>query len=111
MKCWKAHPAALSFLMVLFVSCAKNTQPNSLELVKEWGGLGSRPGQFNNPSSVAIGPDGSLYVTDSQNSRIQKFTNDGDFVKAWGEDLLESPVGITTDRNRFILTPPIILNK
>jgi len=32
-----------------------------------------RTGQLRGPSGIAIGPDGSLYVADSDNHRIQKF--------------------------------------
>lgn len=49
-----------------------------------WGQPGSADGQFNNARFVAVGPDGSVYVTDSGNSRVQKFTADGAFLLAWG---------------------------
>jgi tripartite motif-containing protein 71 len=48
------------------------------------GGTGSGPGEFNTPTSVAIAPNGSFYVADKGNSRIQKFTAAGQFVTAWG---------------------------
>jgi DNA-binding beta-propeller fold protein YncE len=41
-------------------------------------------GLFNEPWGIAVGPDGSVYVADTWNHRIQKFTSDGKFVKTWG---------------------------
>ncbi len=41
-------------------------------------------GTFNEPWGVAIGPDGSVYVTDTWNHRVQKFDANGNFIAAWG---------------------------
>jgi len=49
-----------------------------------WGQSGAGHGQFNTPRNVAIGPDGSVYVLDSGNARVQKFDAQGKFVAAWG---------------------------
>lgn len=55
-----------------------------LQVAAVWGSYGSADGQMINPRNVAVGPDGSIYVADSGNGRIQKFTADGRFVTAWG---------------------------
>jgi uncharacterized protein (TIGR03663 family) len=41
-------------------------------------------GTFDEPWGIAVGPDGFVYVTDTWNHRIQKFTADGEFVSMWG---------------------------
>ena len=42
------------------------------------------PGTFNEPWGVAVGPDGSVYVTDTWNHRVQKFTPSGSYLTSWG---------------------------
>ena len=42
------------------------------------------PGTFYEPWGVAVGPDGSVFVTDTWNHRVQKFTAEGQFITQWG---------------------------
>ena len=49
-----------------------------------WGTAGSGDGEFQNPQDVAIDSLGNLYVTDTNNHRIQKFDNNGQFIIEWG---------------------------
>jgi sugar lactone lactonase YvrE len=55
------------------------------ELVREWGGQGSADGQFDQPGGLAFGLDGSLFVCDQVNHRVQRFTREGTFLSKWGE--------------------------
>lgn len=41
-------------------------------------------GFFNNPSDVAVGPDGAIYVADSSNYRVQKFNSLGVYQSKFG---------------------------
>ncbi len=48
------------------------------------GEIGSEPGQLQAPRGMALAQDGSLYVADSRNHRIQQFAADGTFIRQWG---------------------------
>jgi hypothetical protein len=59
-----------------------------LELGKP-GIRGNGPGMFNEPSDLAIAPNGDLYVADGHinpqsNRRIVHLKSDGTFIEAWG---------------------------
>ena len=49
-----------------------------------FGTQGSGPGEFNLPRDVALAPDGSLYVSDSGNHRIQHLDASGEVLHIWG---------------------------
>jgi len=54
------------------------------EFVLEWGSFGSADGQFRGMHGVEIDVEGNVYVVDTGNNRIQKFSNDGVFLFKWG---------------------------
>jgi subtilisin family serine protease/flagellar hook assembly protein FlgD len=59
--------------------------------------VGSENGRFTFPESAAVDSFGNIYVSDTGNNRIQKFTPDGSFLSKFGEDDLSSPGGIDVD--------------
>lgn len=58
-----------------------NATPTAVET---WGTGGDGPGQFNGPRGVAASPDGSVYVTDVLNHRVQHISAKGELLHVWG---------------------------
>ncbi|XP_028397302.1 tripartite motif-containing protein 2-like [Dendronephthya gigantea] len=68
------------------------------KFIKSFGCLGSKNGQLNNPTDIAVN-DRRIYVCDKDNSRIQCFTSEGVFLStfACGSSLLKRPWGLCID--------------
>ena len=82
-------------LLALSVACVALLQAaaahGEITYQTSFGSEGSGAGQFNQPASVSINNStGDVYVADNGNDRIQQFTEDGDFVRAWGYDVVAS---------------------
>jgi DNA-binding beta-propeller fold protein YncE len=48
------------------------------------GKRGTGPGEFNLPRDAVVAPDGSIYIVDGGNFRVQKFSADGKFISTFG---------------------------
>jgi len=55
-----------------------------LEFLNTWGSKGSNDRQFEFPGGIAVGPSGSVYVSDWGNHRVVKFDAYGGFLLKWG---------------------------
>ena len=83
--------------------------------VEYWGTPGSGDGQFdltrentNGLGDIAFAADGSFYVLDAGNERVQKFSADRTFVQAWGSFGLgpgqfNDPISIEVDAAGTVL--------
>lgn len=72
------------------------------KLLSSWGEPGAGPGQFNLPHGVAVDRAGRVYVADRENSRLQIFKSDGEFIESW--DWVNRPDDLFIDEqeNLFI---------
>jgi DNA-binding beta-propeller fold protein YncE len=71
-----------------------------------FGKLGERPGEFKEPTGIALDEEGQIFVVEGGNHRIQKFDPAGKFLQQWGtwgypEGLLSTPGGLAYARGRL----------
>jgi DNA-binding beta-propeller fold protein YncE len=88
-------------LLVFFIfSPGLTVEAVTVTFVKSWGIKGSAPGRFNEPYGITVDREGFVYVTDARNSRVQKFTPDGEFLLEWGG--FKKPTGIAVSADGFV---------
>src|SRR4051794_10427549 len=68
-----------------------------------WGSSGSGAGQFgsaqfNGPHGIAVDPFGNVWVADTGNNRVLKFTSSGTFLKSFS---IGSPIGVAATSTRL----------
>ncbi|MEQ9408142.1 MAG: peptidyl-alpha-hydroxyglycine alpha-amidating lyase family protein [Fuerstiella sp.] len=56
---------------------------SSGKFVQAWGTYGSGPGSFVLPHAIALDSKGLLYVADRNSGRIQRFSQQGEFIDQW----------------------------
>lgn len=115
-------PRGLDFARdgTIFVADSRNHRIQQFsadgELIRAFGSFASvleddaPGGTFNEPWDIATGTDGSIYVADTFNHRIQKFSSAGRFIKSWGifaqgdgPDTFWGPRGIAVAPNGNVL--------
>jgi RHS repeat-associated protein len=67
-----------------------------------FGSLGSGNGQVSKPHGIAIDKEGNVWVSDTENNRVEEFSSGGTFLQKFGtlgtgNGQLKSPAGITID--------------
>jgi DNA-binding beta-propeller fold protein YncE len=71
-------------------------------LLLSWGEPGSGPGQFRVPHGIAVDRQGTVYVADRENSRIQLFTPDGLYLSEWTDVARPCQVFIDGEGNVYV---------
>jgi sugar lactone lactonase YvrE len=66
------------------------------KFIKEWGKLGSGPGEFDQPHALAFDSKGRLFVGDRNNNRVQVFDQNGTFIQEFKQ--FSRPSGIFIDK-------------
>ena len=63
---------------------AKTVSSGTLSTLSTFGSQGSSNGNFNTPRGIAIDATGNIYVTDTNNHRVQAFTSAGGHIISFG---------------------------
>jgi hypothetical protein len=71
------------------------------ELLDQWGKPGTGPGDLDHPNGLAVGDDGTVYVSDSNHARITAFTPEGEVLWQVGR----IPAGIADHAVRDVELP------
>lgn len=72
-------------------------------LLSSWGNPGKeQPGDFHLPHSLWVDRQGSVYVCDRENSRIQVFTAEGKFISQWRDIHRPTDIYISPDEIAYV---------
>lgn len=92
----------------LYVTDVKHHQVHVLDkrsgrALFTFGRAGSGAGELFHPTNLAVGPGGDIYVVDTSNFRVQRFTREGQPVEVYGavgttSGSFARPKGIAIDR-------------
>lgn len=79
------------------------TEEESGQATTVWGEFGSEWGQLNGPNGIQFDTHDNVYIVESRNHRVQKFSKNGQFMLGFGsqgtgEGQFDRPWGITIDR-------------
>jgi len=80
------------------------------------GAAGGSTGQFDAPTRIAVDSQDRIYVTDTGNHRVQKFTNEGTYLDSWGsfgggQGQLSTPFGVAVDGNGNVYVGDALNNR
>ena len=71
--------------------------------IKEWGRIGTRPGEFRTPHALAFDSEGRLFVADRGNHRIQIFDQEGNHLDDYVQFSRVSGLFITPDDDLYAI--------
>ena len=102
--------ATLSILISLILVEIKNGEPINYQFNSKFGSYGFDKGKFVSPSEIAIDSDDNLYVADTDNHRIQKFDNSGNYLTSWShrnstDQFYPEGITIDLDGNVYVADP------
>jgi len=91
---------AISALLLQSCGAFNWNQEAPYTQVMAWGEKGDQPGQFNDPTGIAVTAT-EVFVADARNSRIQVFDKNGNFRRSFGQDQLERPMNLSIANERL----------
>ena len=71
-------------ILAISLSYSVISYADAYSFISKWGSKGSLDGQFALPSGIAVDSSSDIYILDTGNNRIQKFSDNGTFITKWG---------------------------
>ena len=106
-KCCLTLRLEFAFLFaILFLMPALGSSEETCKFERMWPNI-QQPWFFNSPLGIAVDASGNVYVSDSGNSRIQKFSPDGELITRWGsygtgDGQFDRPAWIAVDGSGYV---------
>jgi DNA-binding beta-propeller fold protein YncE len=76
------------------------------EAVSMVNGVAKPGGPFNQPTDLAVAPNGTIFISDGyRNCRVHKFSSDGELLMSWGQPGNARELRNTKDKPGFFHTP------
>jgi hypothetical protein len=72
-----------------------------------FGSQGTSPGDFQFPTGVAVGPDGTVYVADETNDNVQYFSPTGTYLGTFGT-AVSGAYGVAVSANGTVYAPDVL---
>jgi hypothetical protein len=90
------------FLALALVPNADAAEPLNPPLLRQFCNSGSGAGQCSLPRGIGVdAASGDIYVADQANFRVEKFSAFGDFLRAWGWDVVASGPDSKSPKNEI----------
>jgi streptogramin lyase len=72
------------------------------KLLFSWGEPGGAPGQFRLPHNIWLDRQGRVWIADRENSRIQIFTPQGEFISEWTDVIRPTDIFIDDEETVYV---------
>ncbi|MDM8535973.1 6-bladed beta-propeller [Desulfobacterales bacterium HSG17] len=92
------------YILIILLLYPVYTIAEEYRFIRMWPTL-QQPWYFNHPQDLTTDSRGYVYIADTENFRVQKFTADGQFITRWdiiNEPYFFPPQGIASDSDDFI---------
>jgi DNA-binding beta-propeller fold protein YncE len=82
----------------------------------QWGSYGTENGQFEEPVGIAVDSSNSVYVSELQMNRVQKFDANGVYLTQWGStgtgnSQFNDPFCVAVDSSGSVYGSDLLLNR
>src|SRR5262249_38601637 len=94
----KSHVLLAAIAAALLVAAFAAPAQAAFEPVQEFGSFGPDAGKLQGPGDLTVGADGTIYVSDFTNRRIDVFSSAGEFQRAFGKGVnVQTGAGVNPD--------------